>query len=61
MEVPTMAAQTWELRCEEMATMVGAERKLNELLARRAADGWDLVCATQATTHYTLYFRRPVT
>jgi len=56
-----MAAQTWELKCEEVAAMVGAERKLNESLARWAADGWDLVCATQATTHYTLYFRRPVT
>ena len=55
-----MAAQTWNLKCEELGALVGAESKLNELLARWAAGGRDLVCATQATTHYNLYFRRPV-
>jgi hypothetical protein len=56
-----MAAQTWELKCEAVSAMMGSERKLNDLLARWAADGWDLVCATQATSQYTLYFRRPAT
>ena len=38
-----MAAQTWELKCEAVSAMMGSERKLNDLLARWAADGWDLV------------------